>query len=127
MTTDKRVTELFRYSPGFIAVRGKGKFAHYFGGDEWKIEGGPLDWPPATQIVTLDLGDQRLAIDWNGNSLPLVGFLNLLDTPLRQTFRIDNANRRVTVINVSNRVNNPIPSNCQLPRPFRRNNWFFAK
>ncbi len=55
MTTDKRVTELFRYSPGFIAVRGKGKFAHYFGGDEWKIEGGPLDWPPATQIVTLDL------------------------------------------------------------------------
>lgn len=90
--------------PGWIALLGKGKYKHSFGGTGWTANG-PLDdsYGPAVLILTLDLADLRLAEMKRKNKdcreLPLFSYINGMVESI-QRYTIDHANRTVRFVQV---------------------------
>ena len=116
---DKRFNKRSLDLPGFIAVPGRSRYRHYFGGRAWETVGcaeGPIQ---PTQLLTLDLKDPRLsAINAsNIDELPLVSYVNLLRVPDRQIFRLGHKNRRIECLYRSKTSLEPLPEDYQFPNP----------
>ncbi|SDB82360.1 hypothetical protein [Shouchella lonarensis] len=90
----------FRKPPGYKIVFGEGEEKHYFGGDSWDLPECPICRTCMHQIITLDLGDNRLTDlrEVGGNEIALFSCLNCSMCWADQFFKIDFKNRRAIII-----------------------------
>src|SRR5882762_4835404 len=85
---------------GWIAKRGEDQFAHTFGGNSWDIADVNNKLCKPTLLMTLDQKDPRISLPKIGSlqSLPICSQINCDSWHARQTYQIELASKRVTLL-----------------------------
>jgi len=95
-----------RYGPqmsapqGWIARLGQDPFAHTFGGNSWDVADVNNKLSRPTLLMTLDLTDPRIGLPRISalQSLPICSHINCDAWTARQTYQIEPASKRVTLL-----------------------------